>query len=129
MPHKYERKTGKWTGPDGALLGIGFSGYDDGDGVLEPGEGLNDPSMEQAKGVGPLPAGRYWIGKPFTHPTIGAFVMRLDPMPGTKMFNRSGFLIHGGSRRVAGTSHGCIVLDRPIREALNAYPDRVLEVV
>jgi hypothetical protein len=127
--HTYDRKTGRWTNAEGVLLGIGFSGLDDGDGVLEPGEGLNAPEMEKVKGVGPLPAGVYWISVPFQHPVIGQFIMRLDPMPGTPMFGRSGFLIHGGSRKVAGTSRGCIVLDRPVREAIRASGDNKVQVV
>jgi hypothetical protein len=127
--HTYYRKTGRWIAPDGKLLGICIAGLDDGDGVLEPGEGLNDPSMEKVKGVGPLPAGLYRLGRPFTHPTAGPFTMRLEPLPGTKLYDRSGFLFHGGRKTAPGVSHGCVVGDRPVREAANAYADRLVQVV
>lgn len=115
---------------DGALLARGYAGTDDGDGVLEPGEGLNDPSASAQRGIGPIPLGRYRILPPHHHPTAGSYVMRLDPLPGTVTHGRSGFLIHGDSRSRPGTaSHGCIILSLADRELVWATGERILEVV
>jgi hypothetical protein len=65
----------------------GYSGY----GTLK-----NDPDMQGVSDLGPIPRGEY---------TIGAFVdirggtttnaVPLTPDPGTEMFGRSGFFVHG----------------------------------
>jgi hypothetical protein len=132
MSFVYRQRTGEmWR--DGALVGVGYSGLDDGDGVLEPGEGKNDPGAQQQRSVGPIPVGLYRIGPAFTHPTKGTLVMRLVPMPGTETFGRSGFLIHGDSRVRPGTaSLGCIVLSHNARLFVSdcvADGDDDLEVV
>ena len=54
---------------------------------------------------GPLPVGRYHIGRPFRHPHLGPCA-HLDPEPGTRLCGRSGFFIHG---RGPMGSDGCIV--------------------
>jgi hypothetical protein len=109
--HTYSQSSRGWT-TDGRLVALCYSGTDDGDGVLEPGEGLNDHAAQAIRGVGPIPVGRYWIGTPFTHPTAGLLVMRLTALPGTETFGRDGFLLHGDSRSAPGTaSHGCIVMN------------------
>lgn len=113
MPHSYEIVTGRWE-YGGKLICVCHAGTDDdGDGVTDPGEGLNDPKMIAVKGVGPLPPGIYEIGDPFDHPTAGPFTMRLTPLTTMAMFDRSGFLFHGGG---AKASRGCIVGQRPGRE-------------
>lgn len=128
----YRQRTGEllW---DGELVGVGYSGLDDGDGVLEPGEGKNDPEAEALRGVGPIPRGRYRIGPAFTHPTKGKLVMQLIAMPGTDTHGRSGFLIHGDSRLRPGTaSLGCIVMPYDVRLIVSdcvADGDDELEVV
>jgi len=58
------------------------------------------------------------------------FSIILTPCPGNEMFNRDGFLIHGGGEHA---STGCIVIDGKARrqkivDAINAG-DRRLEVV
>jgi hypothetical protein len=128
----YRQRTGELL-RDGELVGVGYSGLDDGDGVAEPGEGRNDPAAQGVRNVGPIPAGRYVIGPAFTHPTKGGLVMGLAPLPGTDTLGRSGFLIHGDSRRAPGTaSQGCIVLERDLRLLVSdcvADGDDELEVV
>jgi hypothetical protein len=110
----YRQKTGEIL-RDGKLLAKGYAGFDDGDGI---------------RNVGPVPVGRYQVTRPFVHPTAGSFVMRLLPLPGTQTFGRSGFLIHGDSRKNPGAgSHGCIVLSRADRELVWATGERILEVV
>lgn len=105
-----------------------YSGSDDGDGLVEPGEGMNDPTMTDQRNVGPLPVGHYAIGPAFTHPTIGQLVMRLIPTVGTEMFGRDGFLVHGGAPG-GGASQGCIVAPYGVRAIMAASQDRDLEVV
>lgn len=101
---------------DGVHVGYGYSGYDDGDGIPEPGEGKNDPTKQEIKGVGPVPCGRWKFGAPFFHPHAGPYVLRLLPEQGTKTFGRSGFLLHGDSMKLPGSaSHGCIILPRDLR--------------
>lgn len=138
--HQYEQSTGHWT-HNGLLLGVGYSGKDDGDGVLGPGEGKNDPDAQGERGIGPIPRGRWIIhGPPFHHPHAGPDVMRLlplDPKPmehgeawETQTFGRDGFLIHGDSVDKPGTaSRGCIILPRLVRLAIWSTGDRELEVV
>jgi hypothetical protein len=113
--HLYEIRTGRWT-LDGVLLGVGHSGTDDGDGILEPGEGLNDPSAVALKGVGPLPPGIYEIGDPVDSPTTGPYSLRLKPLQPNVMYGRSAFVIHGGGPTA---SKGCIVLPRSARIAIH----------
>ena len=92
------------------FLAKAYAGKDDGDGVHEPGEGRGDPSMVKVSEVGPIPPGVYRIRGAERHPTAGNWVMRLEPLPGTETFGRSGFLIHGDSIARPGTgSKGCIV--------------------
>lgn len=127
--HTYKRATGEWWNKDKNLLGIGYAGYDDGDGVPEPGEGKNDPSKSNVKNVGPLPAGRYWISLPFNSPVTGAFSLRLIPQPGNEMFGRGGFVVHGEGPVKGASSHGCPVLALPIRRLIAESGDCEVEVV
>lgn len=132
MGQVYEISTGRYR--HGAkILGTGYAGYDDGDGIPEPGEGKNDPTKQAVRAVGPIPVGRYRIHRPFKHPTAGPFTMRLEPLPGTDTKGRAGFLIHGDRSDLPGAaSHGCIILPRAVREAIWALclaGDDVVEVV
>lgn len=107
---------------DGAFFATAYSGWDDGDGVPEQGEGKNDPTKVTERGIGPLPPGRYRIRGAEKHPTAGNWVMRLDPLEGTNTFGRSGFLIHGDSRSNPGAgSHGCIVTALQARKVIAAF--------
>jgi len=125
----------KWTyhistGDLTRYVATGYSGWDDGDGIAEPGEGKNDPAAQDERGIGPIPAGRYSISPLFTHPTAGPYTMRLTALPGTETFGRSGFLIHGDSLRRPGTaSHGCIILPRAVRIEIANSGLTELEVV
>lgn len=129
MPHAYRISTGEWLDPDGKVLGIGYSGKDDGDGIPEPGEGKNDPTKTAERGIGPLPVGTYRIGLPFEHVSTGKFTMRLTPFPGVETFGRSGFLIHGEGRTRGAASRGCIILPRGARLLIGESKDRVLNVI
>src|SRR5271168_3676860 len=61
-----------------------------------PGIGFDNPSEEAVKDEGPLPEGDYdFVGQPFTDPTLGPYVLKIEPRPGTNTFGRSGFFLHG----------------------------------
>ncbi len=128
MSWVYVQRTGElWK--DGTLLcAHGYAGKDDGDGLVEPGEGFNDPSKQTEVGVGPLPVGRYFIGPPFHHPTAGPYTLRLEPHPANQMHGRSGFLIHGGTSNTSA-SRGCIVLSMAARAMIAESLDYELVVV
>ena len=102
-------------------LGTGYSGH---------GDGLNDPADEAIRNVGTIPRGLYEIGAPFTHPAAGPVTMRLTPIEGTDTHGRDGFLIHGDTAsRDHTASHGCVIMDRPIRQLVAAAAPARLEVV
>ena len=81
--------------------------------------GLNNPFAQNEPNVGPIPEGRYSIGPAFTHPRTGRLTMRLTPQPGTHMFGRDGFLIHGGNFETLASSKGCIVVQPSGRRELS----------
>lgn len=121
----YEIKTGTLFdfNSEGAFyLGRGFSG-------LPP--HTNDPKSAKVAHVGPLPAAVYKIGKAYTHPELGPLCFDLTPVPGTgDMFGRSLFRIHGASAaHPATSSHGCIVLDHPIRQGIAEGGDEAIIVL
>ncbi len=91
-------------------------------------EGLNNPAMENDKGVGRLPRGMYTISQFFDHPHFGPCVARLTQTSGDT-FGRAGFMIHGDNPRMDhSASDGCIVCPRTVREAIRASGERQLEV-
>lgn len=91
---------------------------------------VNDPQAQSLKARGPIPRGRYRIGRRFDHVRLGADCMFLEPFDDNAMSGRSGFFIHGdNSYGNATASHGCIVLNRRFRIAIgSAYP-AILTVV
>lgn len=77
---------------------------------------VNQTEAEGLRARGPIPRGKYRIGKPFDHTRLGPLSFYLEPYPGTDMFGRSGFFIHGDNAFGNQTaSHGCIILSRSIR--------------
>src|SRR5882762_4348724 len=89
---------------DGVFVGAGYSGHDNG-----VQNGINNPDLENVHDVGPIPRGNYTI-QPFFDDTggKGPIVAHLDPEPGTEVFARSGFMIHGdNSTGNRSASHGC----------------------
>lgn len=103
---------------DGRFVAQGYSGS---------GEGRNNPSKEAVPGVGPIPRGKYKIGKSYKHKDLGPIVMNLDPV-GHDALGRSLFRIHGDNLTHTA-SHGCIILQRPIREEIAQSGDTELTVV
>ncbi|WP_345829391.1 tlde1 domain-containing protein [Erwinia sp. HDF1-3R] len=93
-------------------------------------EGYKDnPDFECLKDKGPLPRGKYRIGRPIAlHPKAGRYVLRLTPYPSNNMCGRTGFLIHGDNGR--GTaSEGCIVLANKFRRDIVNSGDNELVVL
>lgn len=106
---------------DGKPVATGYSGA---------GEGKNSPDMQAAVGVGPIPRGEWTIEGVENGGPTGPFTLILAPKPGTDTCGRSAFRIHGDSIAQPGTaSHGCIILARPVREAIWQSGDTDLEVV
>lgn len=82
--------------------------------------GKNNPSMQKVRCVGPLPQGVYTILPPVTHPHLGPFAMKLEPVEGTDTFGRDGFWWHGASsnpNNYGQESMGCVISDRGSRVA------------
>lgn len=123
---RYSQSTGVLT-HDGKYAASGYSGN---------GRGKNSPSMQDARGVGPIPRGRWRIGAPYNSANTGPLtipVHAVDSVPTDDIHQptgRSAFRIHGDSIRNPGTaSHGCIILPRATRQRIAASSDKDLEVV
>ena len=94
------------------------------------GDHKNRPASECRRGEGPLPRGVYRVGVPQEHPRLGPVAFPLYPFGSNRMCGRSGFWIHGDSRRNPGNaSHGCIILNRVAREAIIEFNVRTVEVL
>lgn len=105
---------------DGELIGIGYSGF---------GPGKNNPDMEAKPNVGPIPRGEWKIVRwDDHHADKGPQVAVLEPV-GHDAHGRSAFLIHGDSAEHPGqASHGCIIMDRNIRDKWRASGDTKIVV-
>ncbi|WP_419964391.1 tlde1 domain-containing protein [Pantoea vagans] len=88
----------------------------------------NDTDYECAVNRGPLPRGKYRIGRPLAkHESAGLYVLPLTPHRDNAMCGRAGFLIHGDNGK--GTaSTGCIVASLTVRQKIAASGDRELIV-
>jgi hypothetical protein len=94
------------------------------------GRGLNNPAMQAAAGIGPIPQGHWTIAGRRDSPNTGPCTLILVPDPGTMTFGRNAFRIHGDSLAHPGTaSHGCIILPRAVRDAIWRSGDRAIHVV
>ena len=116
-----------WMQKSGRMLrnsqpkSAGYSGFED---------GRNDPLQQNVAGKGPIPIGAYSIGPEIDSEEHGPVAMHLIPLPGTELFGRSGFMIHGDSVAHPGlASHGCIILPRATREEIAQSHDRLLVVI
>ena len=89
---------------------------------------LNMAAATDRIGLGPIPIGYWTIGNGVDHPNLGPLSIALYPI--TYKGPRSAFFIHGdNAKRDQSASRGCIILDRRIRDMLNASRDKVLLVV
>ena len=106
---------------DGTIVSRGYAGN---------GRGKNNPDMQAAKNVGPIPRGTWTIVSKGDSKNTGPFTIVLEPKPGTKTEGRGDFRIHGDSVKHPGTaSHGCIILPRADRVKIWGSGDRDLLVV
>jgi hypothetical protein len=104
MPWTYTQSTGELANPDSLIIGIGYSGRF---------EGLNNPAMQAEHNTGPIPQGKWEIGKFFNDQRPhgkGPMVCPLIPFPETETFGRTEFMIHGDnkgrqSHRIRGLHH------------------------
>ena len=136
---KYNSTTGDMLTPEGFKIGVCYSGH---------GAGLNNPSMENVRGVGPIPRGFYQFGEffddlppspPDGNHHKGPMVCHLVcvhknadgewedcPAP----YGRSGFMLHGDNGAQNHTaSDGCIIAARFIRAKCSTSTDKIIEVV
>ncbi|MCC8392375.1 DUF2778 domain-containing protein [Paraburkholderia sp. MMS20-SJTR3] len=89
----------------------------------------NKHSSQYIRDLGPIPVGRFEILPPFRHDKTGPFTMRLNPVAGTNLGGRDGFMIHGDSLTGPGNaSNGCIILRKIYREKIWNSGDRLLWV-
>lgn len=95
------------------------------------GAGRNNPAMQDAKGVGPLPVGLYSYGPAYHHPHLGPFAMPLTQLSG-QTYGRSGFFIHAAAFvHPENSSDGCLIVGPYGRQQIDSYArgaGRVLEV-
>jgi hypothetical protein len=119
MPWIYSQTTGVLTDPDGNIAAS--------DGYSGAGRGRNNQSMENVANVGPIPRGSYRIGTAHHSAHTGPVSMALSPVAATHTFGRSAFRIHGDNLSHTA-SHGCVILNRSVRERINASTDRTLVV-
>lgn len=125
MNFKYYQSTGKifLVQDDGTevLRGIGWAGHS---------AGKNNPAMQCVKGVGPLPRGWYTIGNPYENPHTGHYTMDLTPDLTNDMCGRDLFRIHGANpTNPEMSSDGCIIQERPVREAIHNSGVNRLQVI
>lgn len=106
---------------NGALVGNGYSGHED---------GYLNPIMSHVHNLGPIPSGYWRIGEFFDDPGgKGPIVTQLTPDADTEVFGRAGFMIHGDNREFNhSASHGCIILQRSLREQIRDSGDTQLFV-
>lgn len=117
---KFDQSSGQFFHND-TLLFDGYSGYQ---------QGKNNPSMQNVRGMGPVPQGLWHIGGVYDSPKTGPCTIVLVPDSATNTYGRDGFRIHGDSIKAPGTaSHGCIILPRFVRQQIVASPDKLLTVV
>lgn len=95
--------------------------------------GKNNPALQGASTIGPLPQGNYTIGDwQANHGKLGPMVAPLLPDPANEMFGRFGFYIHGPDMDPVGygkESEGCIVLPHADRQKVKDTGETSLQVV
>ncbi len=117
VPWVYKQSNGRLS-HNGRFVAKGYSGH---------GAGRNNPSMERVRNVGPIPRGRYRIGRPYRSARTGRHAMDLKPI-GHDAHGRSNFQIHGDN--VTGdASTGCIVLRFSIRKRISSSRADTLIVI
>lgn len=123
MTWTYRITDGAVLNKDGVKQFIGYSGAGH---TLA--EGRDNPNLQAAQAMGPIPVGSYYIGAPHLSPNTGPYTMDLTPAEGTNTFGRSLFRIHGNNA-TNDASHGCIILPPDARHAIWESGDHNLDVI
>jgi hypothetical protein len=115
MSHIFCQDNGIWTMTDGTTY-QGWSGNN------EAGQDENNPDAQNIKGHGPIDRGLYTIVGPIDPPDhLGPFAFHLVPDADNDMGGRGGFCLHGEeAAHPELSSDGCIIQQRPAREAIGA---------
>ena len=126
MPWTYCQSTGRLYDPDGHHIATGYAGGNEG---KNP-EGVNNHSMQDQKGIGPLPVGLYMFGEVVLQSQLGPFAIPLIPNLNNEMFGRGGFYCHGDTPAMnQSASEGCIIMPRIVRNEMYSSPDNQIQVV
>ena len=133
MTWAYESSTGKLRNAAGALIATGYAGGNEG---KNP-EGVNNPAMQDQRGIGPLPFGpqadgspnMFTFGEPVEHSQLGPFAIPLIPDPANTMFGRSDFYCHGDTTPSGNASMGCVIMPLYIRKILAASADNCIAIL
>jgi hypothetical protein len=122
MPCTFKRDESTLYGPGGEILDrAAYSGH---------GDGLNNPHWEAVLNAGPIPAGRWHIGRPINPPDhLGIYAMPLSPMDGTDPMGRTALFIHGdNAKHNHSASDGCVIASLSARLCIAESEDRILVV-
>src|SRR5579863_2380946 len=120
----WEQSTGQFY--DAEMQPVGPPGYS-GHGL-----GVNNPAMQADPDVGPIPCGMWQAVELLPESSHGPNAIRLEPMPETNTFGRTGFFMHGDEIAHVGehlASEGCIVEPENVRIEFWNEPDHLLDVV
>ena len=121
----YSQSTGVMTDPDGNKVATGYAGGNCG----ENPDGVNNPAMQDRKGIGPLPQGIYSFGDPLSQSKLGPFAIPLIPSPDNEMYGRGGFFCHGDNLDMDhSASEGCVIMPRTVRVQMWSSDDHTLQV-
>lgn len=123
---KWDQSAGELS-KDGNFVSKGYAGK---------GRGINNPALQNVRGIGPLPAGRWRMVEVRNSKNTGPFTIVLHAVDATPNDDRhdptgrGAFRIHGDNvKGDRSASSGCIILPRPIRERMWKSADKELEVV
>ena len=126
----YEQSTGRLFDPDGKIVADGYSGGGTDLANVEAIAGTNNPAMQAAHFMGPIPEGVWIVGEPVNSATHGRYALPLTPDVDTDTFGRDHFLMHGDSIPNPGfASDGCIIQPYSARVQLWESGDHRLQVV
>ena len=81
-------------------------------------EGVNNPTLQNVKDVGPIPSGLWNIGELTDTAHHGPDARPLTPCPGTNTYGRSEFWCHGDEVKHPGqhlASLGCVIAAHNVR--------------
>ncbi len=116
----YSQSSGNLYNDTGKNVSTGYSGY---------AEGKNNPKLENVVSLGPIPKGLWVIGEVYDSKNAGPYALPLYP----HLHNACGrtyFRIHGDSAAHPGeASHGCIILNRSVRQEIYSSMDRLIKVI